>query len=215
MRVLQVRSWRAAEDGSGAEPSRRRSAVGTWRWRGASAGASVHMTPRWAAPPRTVAVSSERGRPRSPSSPTPPKCPPFRSLQGIQRKILAYLQNSQEEYDARMVCEAGGLVVERVIHGLRELLAQNPAYEGHHRRTCHLSCFKTKKAREHARCRYNYGAGGRPLQSATTYSEERGLTLKRDFGHVVPHSKYQLLRDKCNTCLEWILHGKESWAIQE
>jgi hypothetical protein len=77
------------------------------------------------------------------------------------------------------------------------------------------SCFKTKKALAQARCRYDYGSTGRKLCSCTRYSVDRGLQLQRDFGHVVPHNKLQALKDRCNTCLEWILQGMDGWAIQE
>ena len=58
------------------------------------------------------------------------------SLCRIQRTILGFLHSPQEAYDARVVCETGGIVVQRLLHGLRHLVAQSPEYNGQHFRTC-------------------------------------------------------------------------------
>jgi len=58
------------------------------------------------------------------------------SLRRIQRTILGFLHGPQEAYDARVVCETGGIVVQRLLHGLRHLVAQNPEYDGQNFRTC-------------------------------------------------------------------------------
>ena len=58
------------------------------------------------------------------------------SLRRIQRTILGFLHGPQEAYDARVVCETGGIVVQRLLHGLRHLVAQNPEYVGQNFRTC-------------------------------------------------------------------------------
>jgi len=136
-------------------------------------------------------------------------------------RILSYLADPQEMFDARYVAECGSLVLDQCLHGKREPNWTRKVAQGaqddlpEYVRTCHIGCFKTKAAKKEVRCRFGYGSNGKLVGEVSRFSAAGALEYKRDFAHVVPHFKAGLLTLRINMCLELLFMGKDAAALFE
>ena len=139
----------------------------------------------------------------------------------LRDKIMSYITNPQDEYDARYVGEGGRLVVDQCLHGKREKNWTKHSAKGgldhlsNYVRTCHVGCFKTKTAKKNMACRFGYNKAGKVTLQVTRFNDNGSIEYKRDFAHVVPHFKGGILTFRTNMCFEILFMGADAAALFE
>ena len=139
----------------------------------------------------------------------------------LRDKIMSYITNPQDEYNARYVGEGGRLVVDQCLHGKREKNWTKHSAKGgldhlsNYVRTCHVGCFKTKTAKKNMACRFGYNKAGKVTLQVTRFNDNGPIEYKRDFAHVVPHFKGGILTFRTNMCFEILFMGADAAALFE